>query len=455
VASYPIRLKADSVLTSPTEASLATSWNVMIPGRFVIPGLRVQALIDPDAIIPETSELDNVWPVDGNPGLVQVRNVPDFRVRFVPILQQATGLSGNVTAASAERFLSDLRVLLPVAGYQTDVRAPYTSNGPPLEPENGNDGWGALLSELHALKRADRDARYYYGVVKPPYSEGVGGIAYVGGTARVALGWDRLPSGAYVMAHEVAHNMGRNHAPCGVTSSDPSYPHAGGRIGVWGFDPVWLTLKNPAVWKDLTGYCNPYWVSDYNWEAMLAYRQSSASSSPPSSPGGPGLLIWGRITPERAVLEPAFQLDHGAELPAAGPYRIEVVGADSVVLFTVPFLADRVADLPTGAEEAFAFVLPVDSSLDRIVALRLIAGEKIAVQHTHPRAATQPVFQQDGNGGTSIRWDAFRDPMVLVRDRETGQVLSFARGGLFQLPLPPGRVSLEISDGVRSRPLRQ
>ena len=455
VGSYPIRLKADSVLTSPTEASLATSWNVMIPGRFVIPGLRVQAVIDPDEIIPETSELDNAWPVDGDPGLVQVRNVPDFRVRFVPILQQATGLSGSVTAASAEKFLSDLRVLLPVAGYQTDVRAPYTSNGPPLEPENGNDGWGALLSELHALKRSDRDSRYYYGVVKPPYTEGVGGIAYVGGTARVALGWDRLPSGAYVMAHEVAHNMGRNHAPCGVSSSDPGYPHDGGRIGVWGFDPVWLTLKNPAVWKDLTGYCNPYWVSDYNWEAMLAYRQSSASSSPPSSPGGPGLLIWGRITPDRAILEPAFQLDHGAELPAAGPYRIEAIGADSAVLFTVPFLADRVADLPTGAEEAFAFVLPVDSSLDRIVELRLIAGEKIAVQHTNPRAATGPVFQQDGNGGTSVQWDATRHPMVLVRDRETGQVLSFARGGLVRLPVPPGRVSLEISDGVRSRPLRQ
>lgn len=456
VLSYPLQFKADSVLTSPSQAALSTSWNVMIPGRFVLPGLRVQAVIDPDRLIPETSESDNLWPADGNTHLVPVRAVPDFRVRFVPVVQEATGLSGSVTAATAEKFLADVRVLLPVAGYEADVRAPYTSNGPALEPDNGNDAWGALLSELHALKRADRDSRYYYGVVKPPYIDGVGGIGYVGGTARVALGWDRLPSGAYVMAHELAHNMGRTHAPCGVTSPDPSYPHAGGRIGVWGFDPVWLTLKSPSVWKDLTGYCNPYWVSDYSWEAMLAYRQSSASHSPPNSPGGPGLLIWGRITPDRAVLEPAFQLDHGAELPAAGPYRIEAVGADSTVLFTLPFRADRVADLPTGTEEAFAFVLPVDSILDRIVELRLIAASKVAVQRINSRAATTSVFQQDGVGaGATVRWDASRHPMLLVRDRETGEVLSFARGGLVRLALPPGRVTLDVSDGVRSRALRQ
>ena len=455
VLSYPLRLKADSVLTSPSQATLATSWNVMIPGQFVIPGLRVQAMIDPDQIIPETSESDNLWPVDGNLHLVPVRAVTDFRVRFVPVLQQATGLSGSVTPATAEKFLADVRVLLPVAGYETDVRAPYTSNGPALEPDNGNDAWGALLSELHALKRADRDSRYYYGVVKPPYTDGVGGIGFVGGAARVALGWDRLPSGAYVMAHELAHNMGRTHAPCGVTTSDPSYPHAGGRIGVWGFDPVWLTVKNPSVWKDLTGYCNPYWVSDYSWEAMLSYRQSSASNSPPGSPGGPGLLIWGRITPDRAVLEPAFQLDEGAELPVAGPYRIEAVGADSTILFTVPFLADRVADLPTGPEEAFAVVLPVDSTLDRIVELRLIAAGKVAVQRINARAATTPVFQQDGVGSdASIRWDASSHPMILIRDRETGDVLSFARGGMVRLPLPADRITLEVSNGVRSRALR-
>ena len=455
VLSYPLRLKADSVLTAPSQAALATSWNVMIPGRFVSPGLRVLAEIDPDQVIPETSESDNVWPADGNPRLVLVRALPDFRVRFVPVLQQATGLSGSVTASTAAKFLADLKVLLPVASYEAEVRAPYSSTGPALEADNANDAWGVLLSELHALKRADRDSRYYYGVVKPPYTDGVGGIAYVGGTSRVALGWDRLPSGAYVMAHEVAHNMGRNHAPCGVTPADPSYPYAGGRIGAWGFDPVWLTVKNPAVWKDLTGYCNPYWVSDYSWEAMLAYRQTSGNHSPPSSPGGPGLLIWGRITPDRAVLEPAFQLEHGAELPASGPYRIEAIAADSSLLFTVPFLADQVADLPTGPEEAFAFVLPVDSALDRIVELRLIAAGKVAVQRINSRAATTPVFQQDGVGaGASVRWDPSRNPMMLVRDRETGEVLSFARGGLVRLPLPPGRVSLEISDGVKSRALR-
>jgi hypothetical protein len=53
-----------------------------------------------------------------------------------------------------------------------------------------------------------------------------------------------------------------------------------------------------------------------------------------------------------------------------------------------------------------------------------------------------------------ITWDAKRHPMVMVRDVETGDVLSIGRGGAVELPagLPPGdRLQVLLSDGVTSR----
>jgi hypothetical protein len=41
--------------------------------------------------------------------------------------------------------------------------------------------------------------------------------------------------------------------------------------------------------------------------------------------------------------------------------------------------------------------------------------------------------------------------MVMVRDPETGQVLSFARGGNVELPTSKSRIDLVLSNGVKSR----
>ena len=41
-------------------------------------------------------------------------------------------------------------------------------------------------------------------------------------------------------------------------------------------------------------------------------------------------------------------------------------------------------------------------------------------------------------------------PMVMVRDAQTGEVLSFARGGSVELPGARREVDLVLSDGVKS-----
>jgi hypothetical protein len=146
--------------------------------------------------------------------------------------------------------------------------------------DNANGAWGTILSEVLALRSGDASARYYYGVVRTGYSSGIAGMATWAAARTPAIGWDRLPSASGVMAHEVGHNLGRSHAPCGGAGGpDASYPHPGGSIGVWGLDVAALLLKNPATHYDLMGYCDPDWVSDFNWSAMVAFREGGPDNS--------------------------------------------------------------------------------------------------------------------------------------------------------------------------------
>jgi hypothetical protein len=80
------------------------------------------------------------------------------------------------------------------------------------------------------------------------------------------------------MPHEVGHNHGRQHAPCG-TSGDPSYPYAGAAIGDWGYDLLQQKLYPPDSTKDLMSYCNPTWVSDYTYKAFFDRLQAVNGAS--------------------------------------------------------------------------------------------------------------------------------------------------------------------------------
>lgn len=453
VQTYTITPPTVGVPTTVNEATLTSSWNVLVPGSVVQPNLRVLADVDPSQATAESNESDNQFPVSGVPGTVDVRALPTFNLRFVPVLQQVNGLSGKVTAANKESFLADLKLMLPVGAYDADVRAPYTTTAPVLQNDNANGAWGAILSEVLALKTADGSSRYYYGVVKASYGSGVAGMAYVGGSARTALGWDYLPSGSGIMAHELGHNLSRPHAPCGgANGQDPGFPYPGGKIGMWGLDLNTLALKSPFVFADLMGYCSPSWVSDYSWSAMVAYRQSGPNNAPPAGDSGAGLLVWGRITDAGVVLEPSFRVPATSRAPSPGVNRLELLGSDGSLLHTVAFGADTVADLPSGAEGHFAFVIPLDAALERgLAGVRVRAGGRAASRLASVLAVDPaPVLSRPNARQVEIRWDAARFPMVLVRDAATGQILSFARGGAARLWTDGATFDLQFSDGVNS-----
>lgn len=419
--------------------------------------------VDPANGVPESNEADNSYPASGLQKVLDVRAVNAFNLNLVPVAVKS--LTGNVTTGNMNQFVVMLKKVMPLQAVNVTLRpATFTSAADSLVSENTNGAWGTVLSEIFALQQAEGTGKYFYGVVKTGYSSGVAGIGYVPGKA--AVGWDRLPSGDEVLAHELGHNLSLNHAPCGgVSNPDPSFPQPDGSIGAWGLDVATLTLK-PKSSKDLMGYCGgTNWISDYNYQKALAYRQSVSGTVVMGAESG--LLVWGRIVNGVVSLEPAFEISAPPSLPTRrGPYILEGVDAGGAVLFSYPFDGEAVADQDTDQRQ-FAFVIPLNGARSERLAQLRIRGGMTAAQWTSAAALAVPaggrvamLRQQpasgaeaswEGQGNVRIRWNQAAYPMALVRDAATGSILGFARRGDASLLVPGRELFVTLSDGVRSR----
>lgn len=454
-----------SVPTSVNESSLGHSWNTPVAASLIQPGFRIEAEVDPDSLITESDESDNLLA----PPAPVVQTVPTLNVTFVPVIQQrhaARGDVGNVTVANRDQFLALTRQMHPIAGYNTAVRAPYTTTTTDtLQAENQNGAWGTILGEIDAIQAVENPNRYYYGVAKVSYTSGVAGVAYVsnGISEHSALGWDYMPTGAAVAAHELGHNWGRNHAPCGGPGGlDSGYPFSDGRIGVYGVDVGSRTLF-PVTTSDIMGYCDPKWIGAYTYMAVMSYLisppPSSVMSAELNQAEQPCLLVWGHIRNGELVLEPAFQVNTRPRMPGRpGPYTVDATAEDGSRLFSLSFAPSQIADAP-GEHQSFVFAVPISNAqAGRLHALRLAGpgGQKVQtrIPAAGPRLSgtAEPARARRVAGGkVGVRWDARQHPMVMVRDVETGNVLSLARGGSVDVVTRSRTVDLVFSDGVQSR----
>jgi hypothetical protein len=456
-----------AVPTAVDESSLSYSWNTSISGALIQPGFRIEAEVDPSpGTVAESDETDNLLA----PPAPAVQTMPTLDVTFVPVIQQrhaARGDVGNVTNTNKDEFLSLTRKMHPIAGYNAIVRAPYTTTTTDtLQDDNGNQAWGTILAEIDAIRAVENPSRYYYGVAKVSYTSGVAGVAYVSNQngEGSALGWDYLPSAGAVVAHELGHNWGRNHAPCGgPTGLDNSYPHVDGSIGVYGLDVAAQSLK-PASTSDIMGYCEPKWIGDYTYKAVMNYLLSPLPSAPVVSASvseavQPCLLVWGHIRNGEMVLEPAFHVNTRPRLPQRpGPYTVQASTEDGASLFSLSFTPSEIADA-RGDQQSFVFAVPVsDAQASRLAALRL-SGQGREARRARARQVvpdvqlktTEPAeVRRVAGGKIGVRWNAESYPMAMVRDVETGEVLSFARGGSVDVASYRREVSVVLSDGVRS-----
>jgi hypothetical protein len=453
-----------SVPTSVDQSSLASSWNVKIPAATIQPGLQILADVDPTNAMVESNEQNNSFPATGSPLSLSVTAMQPFRIRFVPMVQSENGKTGRITSANIEDYLTFTRKVHPVSTIEADLRAPYTVRGLGFDPQ-GNT-WQAAVAELDAVRVSEGSNRFYYGVVNTDYNGGgVVGIA-AGIPAGAALGWDRFPDAAFTVAHEIGHDWGRRHAPCGGAGGpDPAYPYTVGLIGVYGLDVETQEVKLPSANTDIMGYCDAkFWISDYTYKGIFDYRVTHPSAS--VSPAVPALLVWGRIENGVPTLEPAFQVTAPASLPTdSGPYLIEALDSTGRTVFSYRFAGKTIPDVANDARH-FAFAVPVSAeTVAQISTLRLVApghesllrartsgmtlasgGARLSLQPAAPNATVLKVAPNR----VALRWDVQTFPLVVVRDAVTGAILSLARGGEANVATNGGDVQLTFSDGIHS-----
>ncbi len=435
-----------AVPSSVDPGSLTASWNFIIPANKVVAGLSLDAIIDPDDQFGEASEINNRFTVSAQPFAPTIVTVPAVQVTLVPV-HQSSG-SGTVTTATAASFTDLARPLYPISSLSTSVRAAFTTQAPVLQSNDDNGAWGQILSEINALRISDHSPATYYGVVHPGYNSGIAGLGYVGLPA--AIGWDKGNGVGGVAAHELGHTFGRQHAPCGNPSGvDGSYPYTNASIGVWGYDQSTGQLKDPATTVDLMSYCSPVWISDYTYLGVLSHL--TASSSVQSEELVPALLVWGRIVGDSLILEPAFQVNAPARLPTApGPYRVTGTATDGSTAFDLSFTGDLVPDLPR-VQRHFAFVIPLSQGRSAgLASIRLAGPSRRTVQVTSLATSVEAQVSRVGGDQVHVTWDA-RYPMAVVRDRSTGQIIAFGRGGSTTVTTTSD-VRVDLSRGTNSEP---
>lgn len=433
-----------AVGTMVRETTTPDSWGMSIPGALVTGGFSFLVDADPDNTVRETSEADNTWPASGSPATPDVRSVPPAELRFVPIATSVNSLVGNVNDARLPELLALTLRMFPISAYSADVRAVFTTNAPALQA-NG-DSWVTIINELNALRIAEGTSRHYIGILKTPYSGGVVGIGFLPG--KTALSWDAGSGAASsTIAHELGHNWGRAHAPCGNPGGrDASYPYPNGTIGVYGFDLVARVVMDAGM-RDVMSYCSPSWVSDYTYLGIMGFRGTTTASV--SSSVQSTLMIWGRSENGQLTLEPAFMTDTRPSLPVrAGSHRIDGLDASGAVVFSFSFEPDKIEDAK-GSVSQFGFAVPVSApEAARIATLRLTAnGREVRSTRLAALQAPEVTATTVASGKVRLDWNSTNFPMLVVRDPDTKEIIAFARGG--SSTVSSGKRSLDVTASNR------
>ena len=448
IASETVDAMRSFVPTVVSEGSRNSSWNLRIDGALVKPGLAVRITVDPDDDIVETDEEDNVFPPSGAPLALDVRPLPTFNVRFVPVRIALYNRTGDVTEANKHDYVAPAAAMFPIADYDADVHAVFTSSVASIAADND---WFTLLTEIFNLRNVEGSTRYYYGVIPWVGTSAWGGMGFIG--YPVAVGLENLFD---VAAHEWGHNFGRLHVGCGDPSNpDPNYPYPNGSIGVYGYDLVSQELKPPTEYRDLMSYCSPEWISDYTYRHVLAFRENEARSQGARvAAPEPTLVVWGRMDRHSLVLEPAFEVVTRPALPAApGPYTLQGLDATGGIVFELSFAGTALADGPAGVR-FFAFSVPASlAQPQRIARLRLAGPGVPAAERMRTAAAQAPVaaaLEAIAADEVRMRWNAGAFPLAVARDPRTGEVLAFTRGGTALLRTDAPEIELIFSDGIVS-----
>ena len=427
------------------------SFEVPVPGSVLQPGTSLTLEIDPEGVIPATPGSTLRVPETGSLPL-DVRAVRPFHVRLVPITQSLTGQTSLFESPSALDRMILTEAVFPLGAVDVDIRAPYTTD---LDL-NTTDGWRQLIRDVWTLRVDDGSPRYYYGGFRLPSRSPYAGLGFL--SAPVSIGTD---GSQHTLAHELGHNLSLPHAPCSppdvdISGVDSNYPYLGASIGQWGWDRTGDRMLDPDRVLDLMSYCDPAWISDYNYERVIAYRDTSSYdaafepgvSSP--SPREDVLIVHAGVVDGALELAPALEAHAPAVMPArGGRYTLEGLDGNGAVVFTLSF---EPRPLGHGDHALFSAAIPAAVARpDRLAVLRVTGPEGAAERRSGPGTGTPGLSLEDRPGpAETATWDARRYPLAVVRDRATGRIVAIGHDGRLDLPGDADGLEVTLSDGVRS-----
>jgi hypothetical protein len=273
---------------NPTDADLGSTFN------FDIPADKVGANFEYRAEILQASGADNAaakFPANGFASVPVGGKANKFRMVIVPYAYGADGSNRlpDLGPDQLEKIRGRFYSMMPVSDVEITVHEPVPWSGT-LDAE-GN-GWFQVGLNLNSLRTSEVGVGsdvYYYGMFNPAaaFQNYCRTGCLLGVTQlneadarnpagnpqfRIALGVGFVGYSENTAVHEIGHSHGRGHAPCApanqIRGVDPAFPHAGARLGDWGYDLVTKKLQDPNRATDIMGYCNNQFVSDYTYKAL-------------------------------------------------------------------------------------------------------------------------------------------------------------------------------------------
>jgi hypothetical protein len=469
---------------------LSPSVQFLVPSSRLAAGLTWQVVRDPLGVVADDTPSNDVFPRTGSQALVTA-SVPPLNIRFVPIVLAANSNSTpTVTDAGLPEYLRTLRSVHPLGGVSAHIGATFTTlSNFGTAPRGGEQlFWTDLLSELDLARIADptESSVNWYGVVSPPTGfnfTSFGGFSYIpvsgasaGAHTRTSVGvrtgWFSQPTQARdLVAHELAHTFGRQHAPCGAAGSpDVNYPVAGGVLDVAGHDVYsWenglatTAATVSASTGDVMGYCFPVWASTYTYKAVLQFRQpqiiaARASVTEPSRTRV--IVVRGSVDDEQTItLKPSFSLTALPTVSEVGDsYRVEGVDASGRLLFSSSFEPAVLDHAPNVRHFTVAVPLAADVE-DQLAEVRVQgpagrASMKRSAAAILSRAsvpARVSIARRPSDGSLALTCPAGSTRGILIIDESTGTVLGMASGESMRAVAAAGaKLSVLCSDAVQT-----
>jgi hypothetical protein len=373
--------------TTDTATDLTSTYWGILPKDWIRAGLEVKLEVDAGRNLKESNEANNTQVLKPN-----VSTGSKLYLTMVPIIVDGKPAM-TLTAATVAEIRTGMMALWPLVDVDIKMRAPYTVKTD-------------VMNELTALRDADNSKRYYYGF----YDFG-GGYTWV--SHPVAAGYPNLR----VIAHELGHDFGQLHAPCGNPPQvDTSYPYKTGSIGSWGFDSDKKTLIDPTKYNDVMGYCDTFWTSDYMYGKAQLFLEKNPSTDPATTPAKTAasmLLVSGSLNDGQMTLEPMQRISGVVSAPEAGPYnlRLETNSGTQQVSFDLRRATHEDGTGKVFDKAQFSFTMPDPGTISKLTisensVVKLERSTAGMLRTQSVPASIQPITVKRSGSGVTVNWDS-------------------------------------------------